>query len=57
MRDEEKIARLKTILGTALEWYRKSLEEHGRDYVYDMAYEQFSDLRRGDCEEILSILN
>ena len=57
MNDDEKITNLKVILAPALAWYKKALAEEGEDYVYDMAYERFSDLRRGDCEQILNILS
>ena len=57
MNDSEKITNLKVLLAPALAWHKKALAEEGEDYVYDRAYEHFDDMRRGDLEQILNILN
>ena len=51
---QEDLKRLKEILKKQLDWYKENIEDE--DYLYDMAYEQFSDLRRADFKDILKIL-
>ena len=53
---------LKKILSKQIAWYKENTEkektgEVDSSYIYDMAYEQFNDLSRGECAEILAILS
>ena len=48
------LAELRMILSAAGEWYNEHKAD--QDYVYDMAYEQFNELTRSDCQRILGIL-
>jgi len=53
---------LKQILSKQISWYKEYSEkekigEVDSSYIYDMAYEQFNDLSRGDCASILEILS
>jgi hypothetical protein len=54
MTDSEMLAELRMILSAAGEWYNEHKAD--QDYVYDMAYEQFNELTRSDCQRILGIL-
>ena len=47
--------RLKEILKNQIEWYKEHKDDE--DYLYDMAYEQFNNLRRGEFKEILELLS
>lgn len=67
MNNDEKIKRLKEILKEGIDWYKEGIrkqklpEDHEDKWdssaVYDMSIDQFDNLRRGDCEEILEILS
>ena len=54
MTDTEKIEELKQLLSKAGQWFNDNKSD--QDYIYDMSYEQFSDLSRSICAEILTIL-
>lgn len=61
MKDETKIKNLEAILNRQLAWYEENLkkEESGEidgSYIYDMAYEVFNELSRGDYLAILETL-
>lgn len=67
MTDDQKVQRLKAVLSSQLDLYRKykareTLSEDSpghvdSSYVYDMACEWFNDLPRGAFQDILAILN
>ena len=56
MGNDEKLDKLRKILSMQIEWYKVSLKEQGRDYVYDYLYNQFDDLSRSDYLDIIELL-
>lgn len=54
----EELQELRKILKPVIEWYEQVLEEGEPDssYLYDMTYEQFNDLSRGDFQRIIEIV-
>ncbi len=57
MTTKDKLEKLKYIFRDQVDWYKKATKEEGEDYVYDMAYEQFNAIRRGDWVDVLAILD
>lgn len=61
MTNDEKIEQLQNILSEQISWYRDSKAkeatgERDRSYTYDMAYEKFETMSRGDLEAVLMVL-
>lgn len=58
MSDTEKLDKLRTILRPVITWYEKVLAEGEPDdsYLYDVTYEKFEELSRGDFQSIIEIL-
>ena len=55
------ITRIRQIFKDQIEWYKKmKVKENGGEiddsYIYDEAWNQFSDLKRGDLLDVLEIL-
>lgn len=53
---------IKKIFSKQIDWYKKKLEEEktgeiDSSYIYDCAYEQFENIRRGEWVELLKILS
>lgn len=61
MSNDKKIENLEQILSKQIAWYKEKLEledkgEVDSSYIYDMAYEAFQDLSRGEYLAILETL-
>ncbi|HRF69820.1 MAG TPA: hypothetical protein PKV66_00150 [Candidatus Pelethenecus sp.] len=61
MSNDKKIENLEQILIKQIAWYKEKLEleekgEVDSSYIYDMAYEEFNNLSRGDYLAILETL-
>lgn len=53
----DEVIRLRQIFDNQIKWYKEKMKTEGESYVYDECFEQFNDLRRADCMEILEILS